>query len=63
MGCSSAQEKLEEEIINMNINKIEIQMKKYQQMKLLGKDINSLESNQNKNINSTNSIKNNANKK
>ena len=33
MGCSDPQEKLENEIIKMNIEKIEIQMEKYKQMK------------------------------
>lgn len=38
MGCSDPQEKLENEIIKMNIEKIEIQMEKYKQMKLLGEN-------------------------
>ena len=54
MGCSSPKEKLEEEIINMNINKIEIQMEKYKQMKLLGKDVTSSEKPENKKIVTTN---------
>ena len=36
MGCGNPQEKLENEIMEMNINKIEIQMERYKQMKLLG---------------------------
>ena len=38
MGCSDPQEKLENEIIKMNIEKIEIQMEKYKQIKLLGEN-------------------------
>ena len=38
MGCSDPQEKLENEIMKMNIEKIEIQMEKYKQMKLLGEN-------------------------
>ena len=38
MGCSSSQEKLENEIMELNIEKIEIQMEKYNQMKLLGQN-------------------------
>lgn len=36
MGCGNPQEKLENEIMEMNINKIEIQTERYKQMKLLG---------------------------
>ena len=35
---NNLQEKLENEIIKMNIEKIEIQMEKYKQLKLLGKN-------------------------
>ena len=35
MGCGDAQEKLENKIMEMNIDKIEIQMERYKQMKLL----------------------------
>lgn len=38
MGCGDAQEKLENKIMEMNIDKIEIQMERYKQMKLLGED-------------------------
>jgi hypothetical protein len=36
MGCGDAQEKLENKIMEMNIDKIELQMERYKQMKLLG---------------------------
>lgn len=35
MGCGDPQEKLENKIMEMNIDKIEIQMERYKQMKLL----------------------------
>ena len=38
MGCGDAQEKLENKIMEMNIDKIELQMERYKQMKLLGED-------------------------
>ena len=40
MGCASSKEKLENEIMELNIEKIEIQMEKYNQMKLLGQNKN-----------------------
>ena len=40
MGCANEKERLENRIIEMNIDKIEIQMEKYQKMQLLGKDAN-----------------------
>ena len=52
MGCASSKEKLENEIMELNIEKIEIQMEKYNQMKLLG---------QNKNTNQTKQLQNNNN--
>ena len=36
MGCDDPLEKLENKIMEMNIDKIEIQMEKYKQLKLLG---------------------------
>ena len=39
MGCGDPQEKLENKIMEMNIEKIELQMERYKQMKLLGQDI------------------------
>ena len=56
MGCSNPQEKLEEEIMDLNINKIELQMEKYKQMQLLGKNINQTE--KNNKINNNNNINN-----
>lgn len=37
MGCSSAREKLENEMMNMQIRRLEIQMEKYNQMQELSK--------------------------
>ena len=56
MGCSSSQEKLENEIMELNIEKIEIQMEKYNQMKLLGqnKNTNQIQPLQGNNINNNN---------
>ena len=56
MGCSSSQEKLENEIMELNIEKIEIQMEKYNQMKLLGqnKNTNQIKELQNNIINNNN---------
>ena len=67
MGCGNAQEKLENQIMEMNIDKIEIQMERYRQMQLLGKDSTTMNKTKNlkrntvnnNNINMTN--KNNAN--
>ena len=42
MGCSDPQEKLENEIMKMNMDKIEIQMERYKQMKLLEEKSNNL---------------------
>ena len=52
MGCDDPREKLENKIMEMNIYKIEIQMEKYKQLKLLGQEpnicqIKSLENNTN----------------
>ena len=58
MGCSSSQEKLENEIMELNIEKIEIQMEKYNQMQLLGKNKNA---NQIKELQSNTIINNNSN--
>ena len=44
MGCSDPQEKLENEIMKMNIDKIEIRMERYKQMKLLEEKSNNLNS-------------------
>ena len=62
MGCGDAQEKLENKIMEMNIDKIEIQMERYKQMKLLGEDATTnktkyIQSNTvNNNINSNNNL-------
>ena len=40
MGCDDPREKLENKIMEMNIDKIEIQMEKYNQLKLLGQEPN-----------------------
>ena len=58
MGCSSSQEKLENEIMELNIEKIEIQMEKYNQMKLLGqnKNTNQIQPLQGNTINNNNNI-------
>ena len=48
MGCSSPKEKLEDKIIDINIDKIEVQMERYNQMQILG---------QNKNTNKPKQIK------
>ena len=43
MGCGNAQEKLEDEMLNLKISRIELQMERYKQVQLLketqGKDI------------------------
>ena len=44
MGCSDPQEKLENEIMKMNMDKIEIQMERYRQMKILEEKSNNLNS-------------------
>ena len=58
MGCASSKEKLENEIMELNIEKIEIQMEKYNQMQLLGKNKNA---NQIKELQSNTIINNNSN--
>ena len=40
MGCSSPKEQLEDKIMDLNIDKIEVQMERYNQMKLLGQNKN-----------------------
>ena len=44
MGCGNAQEKLEDEMLDLKISRIELQMERYKQVQLLkekqGKDIN-----------------------
>ncbi len=37
MGCSNAREKLEDQMMNLQIKRLEIQMEKYNQMKKLSK--------------------------
>jgi len=56
MGCGNAQEKLENQIMEMNIDKIEIQMERYKQMKLLGENSKNL--NKTKDLNNNNNITN-----
>ena len=58
MGCASSKEKLENEIMELNIEKIAIQMEKYNQMQLLGKNKNA---NQIKELQSNTIINNNSN--
>ena len=55
MGCGDPQEKLENKIMEMNIEKIELQMERYKQMKLLGQDIDIIKPKESQ----TNSINNN----
>ena len=63
MGCSDPQEKLENEIIKMNIEKIEIQMEKYKQMKLLGENSKDIKIKKKKKKKNTKINKNNKEKK
>ena len=65
MGCGDAQEKLENKIMEMNIDKIEIQMERYKQMKLLGEDAttNKTKDMQNNTVNNIDIISNNKNVK
>ena len=60
MGCASSKEKLENEIMELNIEKIEIQMEKYNQMKLFGQNKTT---NQTKQLQNNNIINNNINMK
>ena len=55
MGCGDPQEKLENKIMEMNFEKIELQMERYKQMKLLGQDIDIIKPKESQ----TNSINNN----
>ena len=56
MGCGNAQEKLENQIMEMNIDKIEIQMERYKQMKLLGENSKNLNKTKDLNNNNNNNI-------
>ena len=66
MGCSSPKEQLEDKIMDLNIDKIEVQMERYNQMKLLGQNKNTNKAKQikfntiNNTINNTNSNINNS---
>ena len=62
MGCSSPKEQLEDKIMDLNIDKIEVQMERYNQMKLLGQNKNTNVAKQVKfnTINNTNSNINNS---
>ena len=48
MGCGNPQEKLEDEMLNLKIARIELQMERYNQMKLLGQNKNTNKAKQSK---------------